>query len=309
MNVKLHTKLKHVIISYYFSAGWRQAFKSGNIYTLYYVDLFAGDGVCNCNEIDEEIEKYLPDDMSKRTWSPSFFNLMQYAQEADFDLKCIFNDKCETYIKSLLEKVEKEGHSNFIEDFYCGDANIVCENALEKIGRPNKPSLFYIDPLNHTQLNFSTIEKIARFRNKESGRMPELIINFMLNSIFMALKRGLSANEVDSINRFMGTDFKRDDIIRIKDGSEKTHETLLNIYLDKLQNLGYKCNYHLIKSTKNNAPIYYIIFATFSKKVASWYNNINAYVHNLEEDWIKKNYNIKTMSDAKRKGQTFLTDY
>ena len=55
--------------------------------------------------------------------------------------------------------------------------------------------------------------------------------------IFMALKRGLPANEVDSINRFMGTDFKRDDIIRIKDGSEKTHETLLNIYLDKLQNL------------------------------------------------------------------------
>ena len=71
MNVKLHTKLKHKILTYYFSGGWKNAFKSGKIYTLYYVDLFAGDGFCVCNEIDETIERYLPKNLSERRWKPS----------------------------------------------------------------------------------------------------------------------------------------------------------------------------------------------------------------------------------------------
>ena len=57
LEVNLHTKLKHKIISYYFSA-WKNTFKSRKIYTLYYVDLFAGDGICICKELDKEIEKY-----------------------------------------------------------------------------------------------------------------------------------------------------------------------------------------------------------------------------------------------------------
>lgn len=309
MEVKLHTKLKHFIISYYFSAGWKNAFKSGNVYTLYYVDLFSGDGVCTCNEIDEEIEKYLPEDLSKRTWPPSFFNLMKHANDSNFNLRCIFNDKCKSNVYSLLKRVEEEDFSKYIFGYFHDDANIVCEHALEKIGKCNRPSLFFIDPLNHNQLNFSTIENIANFKDEKTGRMPELIINFMLNSIFMAFKRGLSNSDVQSINRFLGTNFTRNHLIEIKERKEKTHEIFLKIYLDKLKNFGYKCNYHLIKSTKNNTPIYYLIFATFDDRVSSWYDTINAQVHELEEEWIKRNYVIMTMSDAKKKGQTFLDNY
>lgn len=304
--MKLHTKLKHLIVSYYFSAGWRKAFKSENIFSLYYVDLFSGDGLCTCSEIDDEIERYLPDDMSKRTWSPSFFKLMEFADEANFDLRCIFNDKCKNKINSLLKRVETEGYSRYVNGHYCDDANVVCDFVLEKIGRTNRPSLFFLDPLNHDQLKFSTIERIASFKDKKTGRMPELIINFMLNSIFMAFKRGLSNGDIQSINNFLGTDFHREELVRIKDDPKKTHLLLLEIYLEKLERFGYKCNYHLIKSTKNNAPIYYLIFATYSDKIASWYKNINSYVHQLEDEWIKRNYIIKTMWDIKQKGQTFL---
>ena len=310
MNVNLHTKLKHKIISYYFSSGWKNAFKSGNIFSLYYVDLFAGDGFCVCNEIDKDLEKYLPKDLSERRWKPSFFSLMKFAKEAKFDLKCIFNDINNSSIRSLIKEVTKEGYSDFIEYHYCKDANIVYKDILNIIKNPNKPSLFYIDPTNHIQLNFSTIEGIAKFKDEKTGRMPELIINFMLNSIFMAMKRGLTEDNLRGINRFLGTNFNREDILKIiNDKSKKTYETFLDVFLGNLKKLGYYCNYHLIKSTKNQSPIYYLIFATYNRKVFSWYKNINTYVKNLEEDWIKKNYTLKTMADAKKGGQTFLSDY
>lgn len=310
LDVKLHTKLKHKIISYYFSAGWKKAMKSGKIFNLYYVDLFAGDGICSCDEIDKKLEKYLPKDLGERIWKPPFFDLMNYANDADFNLKCFFNDIDENNIKSLIKEVNKEGYSNFIKDYYWEDANVVYKKFLNLIEKPNIPSLFYIDPTNHAHLSFSTIEEIAKFKDDKTGRMPELIINFMLNSIFMAIKRGLTKEDLVSINRFLGTNFDREDILKfIQDKSEKTHKIFLNIFLNKLNKLGYYCNYHLIKSTVSKAPIYYLIFATFHKDVDSWYKNINSYVQNLEEDWIKKNFIIKTMSDYSKDGQTFLLGY
>lgn len=310
MEVGLHTKLKHLILSYYFSAGWRKVFQSGNIYSLYYVDLFSGDGVCICNDLDEEIEKYFPEDMSKREWSPSFFRLMDFADESNFNLKCFFNDIDKKKIDSLSKRVSEKGYSDFIEERYWRDANVVCEDILDKIGKPNRPSLFYLDPTNHNQLNFSTIEKIARFKDEKTGRRPELIINFMLHSIFMAIKRRLPENDVISINNFLGTNFSRQELLDIvNDKSKKTYETFLNIFIEKLENFGYFCNYQLVKSTKTHSPIYYLIFATNNKIVFKWYRNINSYVKTLKEEWIKKNFIIKTMSDEKKKGQTFLGDY
>ena len=310
MDVKLHTKLKHKILSYYFSGGWKNAFKSGKIYSLYYVDLFAGDGFCFCNEIDEDLEKVLPKNLSERKWKPSYFDLMKYANESNFNLKCVFNDIEENNIKSLTGEINRVGYSHFVKEYFCKDANEIYQEILNIIEKPNKPSLFYIDPTNHSHLNFSTIETIAQFKDEKTGRRPELIINLMLNSIYMAFKRGLNEEDLDSINRFFGTDFKREEIKNIiKDPSEKSYKTFLNIYLEKLQNLGYYCNYHLINSTKSNSPIYYLLFATYNKQIFSWYKNINSYVQNLEEEWIKSNYKIKTMSEAKREGQTFLFDY
>ena len=291
MDVKLHSKLKHKILSYYFSGGWKNAFKSGKIFSLYYVDLFAGDGFCFCDEIDENLEKYLPKDLSERRWRPSFFDLMRFAKDANFPLKCIFNDIDGDNIETLINEVKKEGYINYVNGYFCKDANNVYKDILDIIKKPNRPSLFYIDPTNHSHLHFSTIKAIASFKDKKTGRMPELIINFMLNSIFMSIKRGLNKKDLESINKFLDTNFSKEDIMNIVDDkSQKTDKIFLNIFLNKIKELGYHCNYHLIKSTKNQAPIYYLIFATFDKRINSWYNNLNSYVKNLEEEWIKKNY-------------------
>ncbi|KXB04738.1 hypothetical protein AKJ48_01600 [candidate division MSBL1 archaeon SCGC-AAA261O19] len=310
MKVKLHSKLKHKIISYYFSSGWRNVFKSGKFYSLYYVDLFAGDGYCECSDLDEELEGYLPDDLSKRKWEPPFFNLMKFANDSDVSLRCIFNDKETNKIESLVEEIEKKGYSRFLKAWFDGDANIVFKSALDIIRRPNRPSLFFLDPTNHKQLKFSTVEGIANFEDEKTGRKPELIINFMIHSILMSLKRGLKEEDVKSINNFLGTDFDREEILKItKDKSEKTHKSFLRIFLNNLGKLGYHCNWHLIKSVKTQSPIYYLIFATHRDDIQSWYAGVNFRVEKLEEEWVKKNYIIKTMSEAKKEGQRFLHDF
>ena len=110
----------------------------------------------------------------------------------------------------------------------------------------------------------------------------------------MAMKRGMSEGDLRSINSFLGTEFTIEEMLKIRnDDSEKTYKTFLNIFIENLKRLGYRCNYHLITSAKIQAPIYYLIFATYSEEVFSWYTNINAYVRNLEEEWVRKNYIIK----------------
>jgi len=310
LEVKLHTKVKHKILTYYFSSGWKNVFKSGRVFSLTYVDLFSGDGICNCTEIDENMEKYFPEDSKLRTWNPSFFDLMKYAKEADFNLKCYFNDVEEEKTKLLTNEINIHGYSKFVKEIYCKDANEIYKTILNEIENPKKPTLFYIDPTNHAQLSFSTIEGIAKFKDLEKGRQPELIINFMLNSIYMAMKRGLTSDDVSKINRFLGTNYSRKKMLNIfKDESEKTYVKLLKIYLKKLKDLGYFCNYLLIKSTSSKSPIYYLIFATSDKKIFQWYEGVNSYAESLEEEWIKKNFIVKTMTNAKKKGQKFLEDF
>ena len=311
MDVDLHTKLKHFIISYYFSSGWRQVLRGKKIYSLYYMDLFAGDGKCRCERINEEIEQYLPENLKDREWDPPFFKLMEIAKEANFsNLKCFFNDTNRNKIDTLEERIKEKGFSDFVGDYYDKDANIICDKLLEKIGRPNRPSIFLLDPQKHSQLKFSTIEKIANFTDKNTGRKPELIINFMFYSILMAFKRGLPEKDVNDINAFLGTKFERRELLELKENSSgKTYKKLLDVFIKNLEELGYLCNYQLVASTKTNAPIYYLIFATYDQTIFQWYKRVNSYVEKLKEDWIKKNYIILTMSEMRKKGQKFLSEW
>jgi len=89
-------------MAYYFASGWKQVFKNDNFYSLHYVDLFSGDGICECNELDKYLEQHLPDDLSKRRWKPPFFKLMDFADGEDMDLHCIFNDKNSGCLKKSI---------------------------------------------------------------------------------------------------------------------------------------------------------------------------------------------------------------
>lgn len=310
MRVKLHSKLKHLIISYYFSSGWKNVLKGKKIHSLHYVDLFAGDGECICDQIEERIEEHLPEKLRYRVWDPPFFKLMEIAKEIGFNgLKCYFNDIEKSKIDRLLNKLEERGLSKFVVKCFWEDANVVCDEILKDIGNPNTPSIFFLDPTNHTQLKFSTIKKIANFKGKD-GRKPELIINFMVNSILMAFKRGLSEKDINDINAFLGANFKREALLELKeDKSKKIYEALLDIFIKNLKNLGYLCNYQLVVSTSSGSPVYYLIFATYDRNIFEWYKRINKYVERRKKEWAKMNYEIFTMSEMRKKEQRLLNEW
>lgn len=296
----LHTKIKHKIISYHFSTTWKNIFKGNRkIYNLWYVDLFCGPGFCRNEKISEELLEELPDDWGRRTWEPPFFVLMKYADESNFNLKCFFNDSDEEKIDSLQRKIEKKGYNNFVRKYESEDANSIYKKALDMIGNPKIPSVFFLDPSKHNQLNFGTVKSIAEFKS-DSGRRPELIVNLMMHSIFMAYKRGLDEKNVKSINNFLGENFTEKRLKEIKkDPRRDTYRQFLDIYLEKLHNMGYKSTSYLVRNVENNAPVYYLIFATTSDKAYSMYKNAEPTVKELmDEEWMKKlRFKIKPIVD------------
>jgi|GEM_PF-2833703 len=306
-----HTKIKHKIIKYHFSSTWKNIFKSkGPLYSLYYVDLYSGPGVCINEDIDEAKEKELPDEFGKKEWKPPFFDLMEDAKKYDFDLKCIFNDINEKYIERLKAKIDKKGLSDHIKCYFCtGDANEIVQDALDIIKTPNRPSLFYLDPSNHKDLHFSTVEKIMDFKH-DSGRRPDLIINFMVHTIFMAYKRGLSEEDVDSISRFLGEEVTKEELIEIKEAKEDTSQLLLDKFLDKLEKRDYRCTYYLIKDVERGSPLYYLVFATTNERASNWFEEIEEHVKELiDKDWMEKiEYEIKPIVDRPQKQQQ-ITDF
>jgi len=292
---KLHTKIKHKIIGYYYSATWRNVFRSGRLHSLWYVDLYSGPGKCVSDEIEKEKETELPTRLGEKTWYSPFFKLMshvrKYAKD-DFDFNCVFNDINEDYIIQLEKRIEKKGFSEYAYHFHSKDANHFYKKALEMIGKPNRPSLFYLDPTNHAQLEFSTIEGITDFKSK-SDRRPELIINLMIFSILMAIRRCLSnqkcsEEDLNSINKALGTKFSVDELREIYENDLYTPKQFLDIYLSKLEDKGYYCKSYLIRTIDSNSPLYYLIFATTSDKASSMMDNIDSRIKELTKGWSKE---------------------
>lgn len=302
MDVKLHTKLKHRIMGYYFGI-FKSVFKSPKMHSLYYVDLFSGDGCCSCSRIDEEIECYLPE--IYREWDPPYFRLIEYARDSDFKLKCIFNDLDRDRIGLLKKAVDAKGYSDYVIKTEHKQADVFYKECLEDIGKTNRPSLFFLDPTNHSQLSFSTIRGISEFRDDTTGRMPELIINLMVYSMLKHLQSG----NFETISKALGSDSwldRKDDYLR----RGKTYRLFLKVFLENLENLGYYTTYYQINSTKTNSPIYYLIFATYGKKIYRIHKDMKKSIDKLkEEDWIRRNYEVNSMIDARSRGNRFLSEY
>ncbi|MEA1924873.1 MAG: three-Cys-motif partner protein TcmP [Candidatus Altiarchaeota archaeon] len=305
MDVKLHSKIKHRILAYYFGV-WKNVFKSNRIHSLVYVDLFAGDGSCTCSQMPEElIEKYPGDCL--RDWKPPYFNLMDYAKDANFNLRCIFNDWDSEQIEKLKENLKE--HTDFVEKFFCADANICYPEILKLIGKPNRPSLFFLDPFYHDQLKFSTIQGIANFMDEKTGRKPELIINLMIEPMLLALKRN-TEKDFNLITTSLGTDTWREQLPNYKKQG-KSHILFRNVFLGQIQALGYLTSSYYVYSTETKSPQYYLIFATYNKNVHAIHKQIKPKIEALQKkEWVRKNFQIREIVNALADGrQKQLSDY
>lgn len=305
MDVRLHSKVKHLIIAYYFGIFKNFLSSKGPMYSLCYADLFAGDGKCTCSQMPDELVEYYPDDCP-REWLPPYFSLFKYAEERKFKLKCMFNDLNPEHVESLRRSTAD--YSNFIADIGNQDANQYYKRALDLIGDPGKPSLFFLDPTNHDHLSFSTIEGIASFEDKAKGRKPELIINLMAYSMLEAVTRGRQ-KDYDTITKSLGTDTWIEKLEEYR-AIQKTHELFRDAFLWKLHDLGYYTTDYLIKSTKVRSPVFYLVFATSQKRTYEVHKDMKEPVEKImAENWVARNFEVYKMIEAKKKGYKFIWEY
>jgi len=302
MYVPLHSAIKHQIISYYFGV-LKNFCRGESLHSFNYIDLYSGDGKCVLrDEIPQHVSQFLPDNV-KTKWNPPFFSLLDFALE-NGKLRFFFNDYGKQEIEELgkaiapyFEKVEIHTENKDAED--------CVQDAITFIKRPNIPSLFYLDPFNHKNLKFSMIKKISEFTDERTKRKPELIINLMVFSMLTAIER----QDYQDINETLGNEewIKQ---LELYHNKGLTHELFKDFFIRQLEKLGYHCTWYLVRSIRNNAPQYYLIFATYSEKIYSTHKTMEPNIKKLQEEkWIKLSHHISWLTDHIGEGQKSLNSF
>jgi len=308
MKVSPHTNLKHRILGSYFKICRDVMKRKGG--TQYYVDLFSGDGLCEC------------DRAPMKQWRPPYFTHIEKCRNENIDLKCIFNDKDKKKIEKLSQDLEL--YQDNVIAVYSKDANIIYKEILKEVP-PNRWSIFVLDPTNHKQLKFSTIEQISKHESydyfRKCYRKPELIINLMTYTMQQYIKaigrQTISESNKEkllrTIDESLGTDKWRNKILGKtgKEREDKVNRILLNVFLEQLGELGYDTVYFHIKQTEWNSVIYYLIFATSIPKAYEIISKkFETYIKKITEDkWIKENFVFNKMAKAREKGIKLLDEF
>lgn len=292
--VKPHSKVKHLILGYYYSVLDKAIFRNPKFFSWYYVDLFCGDGRPKDESIPQRVVDMYPEE-ALREWDAPFFRLFEYADAAQqrrkFTYECYFNDSDKKVISSLEDKFTSE-MKKYVKGTYNQDANVVYDKILKLLRNENRPGVFYLDPFNHEQLAFDTIKGIASFVDKKTGRRPNLIINLMTYSMLQGISRGgkpnLKKSEYASITKSLGTD---EWIGKLEEygARHKTHELFLHTFLNQLKTLGYETISFSIESIEKNSTQYYLIFATSNKGAQNIHLQVERGVNKLKtKEWVKK---------------------
>jgi three-Cys-motif partner protein len=306
MDVSPHSALKHRTMGVYFK--FCRDVMISQKRTLYYVDLFAGDGICKCKE------------SPKPEWDPPYFSNLREANKRNLDLKCIFNDL--NYSAELSNRLKE--YSDKVIDVYNRDANEIYKTILTQIP-PDKWSIFVLDPYNHSDLNFSTISSISQHDAFDSVsrciRKPELIITFMTYTIQQYLKT-MGREDVSeitkkqflkSIDNSLGTKSWRKKILDKEDyeREDKIHNILLEIFINQLGKLGYDTVYFHIKQTAWNSVLYFLIFATSIPRAYSIISEkFEPYIRQVQtEKWVKENFSFYKRAKARETGNKLLDDF
>lgn len=293
MKVAPHSSLKHRMLGMYFKI-CRQVAKNR---TLYYIDLFAGDGEAECDEAP-----------LKKWKCPFIQSLLEHAKNGEIKLKCFFNEM-DPENKGYYKKLKKNltGYEDFVLDITKEDANDIYRKILKKV--PKKEwSIFFLDPCKHNDLSWKTIEEISKHEVYDSisdcKRKPELIINLMTISMQRAYKY-----DPDGVTKALGTNEWKD--IVTTNEENKLHEIFSSIFIKKLENLGYTVNSFCIKQTPPNENVlYYMVFAStipnaneiISKKYKPYIDSI------MKDKWVKENFKCRLITKAK-KHHKLLTEF
>lgn len=289
MEVKPHTLIKHRILDVYFLI-CRQVAKKRK---LNYADLFCGDGEIECEKTE------------KKQKCPFITELLEYARKGEISLKAFLNELDSSLFDKLKENVKAYG--KFIDSITNEDANIVYANILQKIPK-DEWSIFFLDPSNHSDLNWSTIENISKHevydKYNKCMRKPELIINLMTYTMQRTIPY-----DPDAITKALGTDIWKE---KVKNkGDERINEIFREIFVQQLERLGYSTISFSIKQTPPNSNvIYHLIFASnIPRAIEIISHKFQPYIEKIKEEWAKENMKLVIMTKIKNSGGRLLTEF
>ncbi|MBI4362443.1 MAG: three-Cys-motif partner protein TcmP [Euryarchaeota archaeon] len=304
MEVSYHTRVKHKLLGDYLSI-WETAIK-GKIPLLQFVDLFAGDGIC-------KLESSL-----SITWDGSAILGARIVGGVP-GWKCILNswDPNDRTICDRLKHTLGETKPNI--QILSEDANLLVGKILSSAFiNPNYPSIFFLDPTAHSQLPWSTIEKIGNHRGKINrndtrlSRRPELIVTLMT----VGMQR--NPQDLPGISRALGvTEEWLETWIEFwkelpENQGEPINKSFLDLFTLKLERLyGHK---PLTMSVHNRMKsiVYWIVFASSHKRGVEIYGRLIPCVEKYHEvEWWKEVGELKILEmkeKMRQKGQQFLDE-
>ena len=216
-----------------------------------YIDLFAGPGK-NCSISDHSKQIFLGSPLLALNVKYPFSGY--YYSEIDPQLKEVLEKRCSA--SPLFNSLH----------FYEGDANDVVKIIVRRIHQfsPNSLNLAFLDP-EGLELEWSTVAELAKLR-------CDLIIYYSQGGFERNIKGFFESNRDTRADLFFGTrDWKKIyEPWYTKTETSGLHRDLIDYYKERLKNLGYVrveqsdeiSTEPLIRSTKKNAPLYRLIFAS-----------------------------------------------
>jgi len=203
MEVKYHSWAKYVFLCSYLQACEKiYKYRPGMI-RFYYCDLFSGDGKCNCVLPTNEIE----------SWDGSARSALYYCKNMGESYCGAFLNDAENMValqNNLKDLIDDSSKVHFFDK----KADDVIDEILVKIP-VNSQSFFFLDPTAHSDLSWTTIEKIGNhtsngnYQKKAFTRRPEIMINLM--TVGMQRNYKIPANQ-EAITKALGTDEWKDEM-------------------------------------------------------------------------------------------------
>lgn len=253
-DVGFHAKAKHRILDSYFYIV-SQAIK-GKKRNLTFVDLFSGDGECKAIVGKEHQSPQLQE------WEGPPILYLNKMKDEDINFRGFFNDldpenkkKLKNLINDKFEYQDASVNGKFI--YSSENANNVVDKIIPEL-KATDLNLIYLDPFNHKDLSWDTIEKFIRiekrehYRGKNFIRRPEMIINLMTYSMNRTFRQN-----PEEITKALGTNIWK----KFIDEIEKRNPA------GKNKSMGYEKAFHnaFVKNIKN----YYNEDGIFSWKITN----------------------------------------
>ena len=250
LEVAEHAKEKEFVIERIvsiFNVGMQHKWK-----TRYYVDLFAGPGLCRVRGSNTEIDgSPIVSVKSKPGFTHHYF-----ADESADALRAL-----ERRVSDLLPPTEAS------TQYYVGSADHIVARVIKDLPAARSSlGLALFDPWGW-DFSFDTLADVS------AGRNLDLVINFPIGFI----KRNWMKN-LSKLDEFMGGATYKGGFraaMRKEASGELPTRVLLNAYSIALARIGYQhTRDHVVVSNTKNLPLYHLVFASKNERGADFWDKV-----------------------------------